>query len=105
MARGNVKTHTRRTKSGGTTTVHQHTRAMQGGRGLVSPGHAFSMFARAFRAARRRKRAAAAVIGVLAVGELGAWVALRGVSLVLVTAGILAIGAASFAAAAAGKDM
>lgn len=105
MAKGNVRTHTRRTKSGGTTTVNQHARTMRGGRGFVSPGHAFSMFGRAFRAARRRKRAAAAVLGVLAFGELGAWAALRGVSLLLVTAGILAIGAASFAAAAAGKDM
>ena len=105
MARGNVRTHTRRTKSGGTTTVRQHARRRRGGRGLVSPGHAFKLARRAFGAARRKKRVAAVVFGGLALGELGAWLTLRGVSLALVTAGVLALGVASLAAAASGTDL
>ena len=105
MARGTVRTHTRRTKSGGTTTVRQHSRAMRGGRGLVSPGHAWSMAKRAFGAAQRRKRVTAVVLGGLALGELGAWLALRGVVLALATAVILAIGVGLLAAAASGMDV
>lgn len=105
MAKGAVRTHTRRTASGGTATVRQHSRRNRGGRGLVSPGHAWQMIKRAFGAARRKKRVTAAVLGGLALGELGAWLTLRGVSLMLVTAGILAIGAASLAAAASGMDL
>jgi hypothetical protein len=105
MARGTVRTHTRRTASGETTTVHQHSRRNRGGRGLVSPGHAWKMAGRAVRAARRRKRLTALVFGGLALGELGAWTALRGVGLALATAGILAIGIAWLAAAASGMDV
>jgi hypothetical protein len=105
MARGNVRTHTRRTKSGRTTTVRQHSRRMRGGRGLVNPGHAWKLAKRSWRAARRKKRVTALVLGTLAFGELGAWLTLRGVSLVLVTAGMLALGVASFAASASGKDI
>jgi hypothetical protein len=47
----------------------------------------------------------AAVLGGLAVGELGAWAALRGVGLVLATAGILALGVAWLAATASGMDV
>jgi hypothetical protein len=105
MARGSVRTHTRRTKSGSTTTVRQHSRQMRGGRGLVSPAHAWKMARRAAGAARRKKRATALVLGGLALGEMGAWLTLRGVSLALVTAGILAIGVAAMAAAASGKEL
>ncbi len=105
MARGGVRTHTRRTKSGATTTVRQHSRSMRGGRGLVSPAHAWRNAKRAFGAARRKKRVTAVVLGGLALGERGAWLTRRGVSLTLVTAGILAIGVASLAAAASGKDV
>jgi len=105
MARGNVRTHTRRTKSGGTTTVRHHSRSMRGGRGLVSPGHAWKMARRAFGAARRKKRLTALVLGGLAVGELGAWVTLRGVGLAVATAGVLAIGVALLAAMASGMEV
>ncbi len=105
MVRGNVRTHARRTKSGKRTTVRQHSRRMRGGRGLVSPGHAWKMARRAGRAVRRRKRVAAFVLGGLALGEITAWLTLRGVSLALVTAGMLAIGVASLAAAASGRDL
>jgi hypothetical protein len=63
------------------------------------------MAKRAFGAARRRKRVTAAALGGLAVGELTAWLTLRGVSFTLATAGILAIGVASLAAAASGMDL
>jgi hypothetical protein len=102
---GTVRTHTRRTKDGSTTTVHQHSRATRGRRGLVSPGHAWKNVRRAFTAARRRKRATAALFGALALGELGAWVGLRGIGLVLVTAGALAIGVAYLAGIASGVDL
>ena len=102
---GRVRTHSRRTKSGRRTTVRQHSRRGQGRRGLVSPGHAWTMARRAFRAARRRKRATAVVLGGLAVGELGAWLALRGVGVVLATAGVLALAVAVAAASASGVEL
>ena len=105
MARGTVRTHTRRTASGGTTTVRQHSRRKRGGRGLVSPRHAWKLARAAFRSARRKKRMTAAVLGGLAVGELGAWAMLRGVGLMLATAGILALGVAWLAATASGMDV
>ena len=105
MARGTVRTHTRRTKTGGTTTVHQHSRRNRGRRGLVTPGHAWKMARRAAGAARRKKRLTALVLGGLALGELGAWTALRGVGLALATAGALAILVAWLAAAASGMDV
>jgi hypothetical protein len=100
-----VRTHTRRTASGGTTTVRQHSRRTRGRRGLVSPGHAWKLAKRALRAARRHKRATALVLGGLAVGELGAWLTLRGVAFVVATAAVLALGVASLAAAASGADL
>jgi hypothetical protein len=47
----------------------------------------------------------AAVLGGLALGELSAWAALRGVGLVLATAGVLALGVAWLAATASGMDV
>jgi hypothetical protein len=63
------------------------------------------MARRAFGAARRKRRLTALVLGGLALGELGAWVTLRGVGLALATAGILALGVALLAAAASGMDV
>jgi hypothetical protein len=103
-SRGNVRTHTRRTASGKTTTVHQHTRRNKGRKGIVSPAHAWKLAKSALRAARRKRRVTAAVLGGLAVAEVSAWLTLRGVGLVLATAGVLAIGVASMAAAASGWD-
>jgi hypothetical protein len=100
-----VRTHTRRTASGGTTTVHQHTRSGRGRRGIVSPAHAWKLIKRAFSAARRHKRATALVLGGLAVGELGAWVTLRGVAFMLATAAMLALGVAWLAASASGAKL
>jgi hypothetical protein len=71
----------------------------------VSPGHAWKMTKRAVGAARRKKRVTAVVFGGLAVGELAAWLTLRGVGLVLATAGVLAIGVALAAASASGMDL
>jgi hypothetical protein len=104
MATQKVRTHTRRTASGGTTTVRQHSRAGEPRKGLVSPGHAWKLAARAIRSARRRKRGTAVVLGVLAFGELGAWLTLRGAFFMLATAGVLAFGVASLAAAASGGE-
>jgi len=101
---GNVRTHTRRTASGKTTTVQQHSRRKQGRRGLVSPSHAWKLARRAWAAGRRHRRVTAAVLGGLAVAEVSAWLTLRGVGLVLATAGVLAVGVASLAGAASGWD-
>jgi hypothetical protein len=101
-----VRQYARRTASGGTTTVHQHSRRGRGRkRGLVSPRHAWRLARRALRAARRRKRATAAVLGGLAVAELLSWFALRGVGFLLATAAVLAIAAASLAMAATGGEL
>jgi hypothetical protein len=105
MGSGSVRQHTRRTKDGKTATVRQHSRKTKGRRGLVSPGHAFKLAKKAFQAARRKKRATALVFGALAVGELGAWVGLRGVGVALATAGVLAIGVAYLAGIASGVDL
>lgn len=103
-ARGNVRTHTRRTASGKTTTVHQHTRRNKARRGLVSPSHAWRLAKRAWQAGRKRHRVTAAVLGGLAVAEISAWLTLRGVSLIAATAGVIAIGVASVAANLSGGD-
>jgi hypothetical protein len=104
MATQKVRTHTRRTASGRTTTVHQHSRTGEPRKGVVSPGHAWKLGVRAFRSARRRKRVTAIVLGVLAFGELGAWLTLRGAFFMLTTAGVLALGVAALASAASGGE-
>jgi len=105
MGSGSVRQHTRRNKDGSTTTVRQHSRKTKGRRGLVSPGHAWKMLRKAVTAAKRRKRVTAAVFCGLALGELGAWVGLRGVGLALATAGVLAIGVAYLAGMASGVEL
>lgn len=102
---GTVRTHTRRTKDGKVQTVHQHTRRDRGRRGVVSPGHAWKLAKRSFSAARRHKRVTAAVLGGLAVGEVTAWLTLRGASLMIATAGVLAVGVASALMSASGGDL
>lgn len=99
-ARTNVRTHTRRTASGKTTTVRRHTR-----RGLVSYRHAGRSAARAFRAFRRKHKIIALGLGVLAVAELTACLALNGMTLILATAAILAGAAAFLAAQASGMPV
>lgn len=101
-ARANVRQHTRRTSSGGMTSVRRHSRRP---RGLVSPGHSWSLARRAIRAVRKRKRATAAVLGGLAVIELGAWATLTGAWLILATAAVLAASVAFVAAQASGVPM
>lgn len=103
--RHNVRTHRRRTKNG-YTTVHRHNRASQG---FVSPHHAAKLAGKAWRAWRKRgrngkrRRGTALLLGGLALGELGAWTALRGTGLILTTAGVLAIGVGSLAFSASGS--
>jgi hypothetical protein len=104
MARGNVRTHTRRTADGKVTTVHQHSRRGRPRGALVSPGHAWKLARGAFRAARRKRRGTAFMLGSLALGELGAWLTLRGLFFMLATLGVLALGAATLAASASGGE-
>jgi hypothetical protein len=90
-----VRAHPRKTAGGGTTRVRQHSRA--GGpsapkKQLVSPRHAWDLFKRAFRAHKRGKKGLALTLGLLGAGELGAFLTLRGGAVILVTAGVLAVG-------------
>lgn len=104
MAR-TVRQHTRKTPTGGTTTVTQHSR--RGGRkkkrqALLTPGHAWDLAKRARRASRRKKTTLAIVLGSLGLIEIVSWLTLSGLSLILVTAGVLALAVGSAAAGMAG---
>lgn len=91
-----VRTHTRRTAAGRTTTVHQHQRT--GGSGQQppkrkrgpNPGHAGKLGKRALRHGRKGRKGKAAMFAVLALGEVLAWFTLSGTSFILaLTAGVL----------------
>jgi diacylglycerol kinase len=97
-----VRSHKRRTASGGTTRVTQHNRRGRPRKALLSAGHAWALLRKAWRANRRRKRAVAAVLAVLGLAELVAWLTLQGTSLILLTAGMLAIAVATLAAGLGG---
>jgi hypothetical protein len=100
-----VRTHQRRTAQGNTATVHQHARRGAGSRArMLTPRHAWKLARSAGQAARRKRRVTACVLGGLAVGELGAWVTLRGVGLILATAGVLALAVATAAWSASGSS-
>jgi hypothetical protein len=105
MARGNVRTHTRKGPDGQPVTVTQHTRRKRGRRGLVRPGRAWRNAKRAWRAVRQHKRGAAAGLAVLALAELAAWTLLQSTAAILVTAGVLALGVAALAALASGVEL
>jgi hypothetical protein len=90
-----VRAHPRKTAGGGTTKVRQHSRAGRPGgpkKPLVSPRHALDLFRRAFRAHKRGKKVLALTLGALGTLELGSFLTLRGGAVVLVTAGVLAVG-------------
>ena len=94
--RSNVRGHTRRTASGGTTRVRQHAR-----RGVVTPRHSWKLLRRAFRAGQRGRKAAAVAFGAAGILELVAWLSLSGIALILATFAIVA-GAVAYSAAMAG---
>ena len=99
-----VRQHTRRTASGKTTRVQQHSRTGRPRKPLVSPGHAWGLLKRARRAGRRKKTGLAVTLGVLALTEVVAWLALDGMSFLLVTLGVVMMGAGALAAAATGRE-
>jgi hypothetical protein len=93
-----VRTHTRRTASGKTTTVHQHNRRgdkaeeqkVKRKRG-PNPGHAGRMGKKAFIHGKRHRKGKAAAFALLAAGEITAWATLSGTSVILaLVAGLLA---------------
>jgi hypothetical protein len=104
MPRGRVQTHARRTAGGGTTTVRQHSRKGRPRKPIVSPGHAWKLAKKAFRAGKRKHRMMAFALGGLALGELTAWGTLRGAGLMLATAGVLAMAVASVCGGMTGAD-
>lgn len=90
-----VRTHTRRTASGKTVTVHQHQRRG----GSVSPGHAREMAHKAYRYGARHKKGRAALFGLLAAGEITLWLTVGGTALLLAAvAGTLGFLASSLGA-------
>ena len=94
-----VRTHTRRTASGRTTTVHQHQRRGNSARSGTprkkrgpNPRHAWKLTKRARAAHKRGKKASAGVLAFIALGEVVAWFTLSGTSMMLAAvAGILAL--------------
>lgn len=98
-ARQNVRTHTRKTAAGGTTTVRQHARAGRGrARGpLLSPRHALGLARKAFTAGRRKRRWLAAGFASLAVLEVGLWAGTQGLVLIAGTAAVIAAAVAVIA--------
>lgn len=104
MARGSVRTHTRRTASGGTSTVTQHSRTGRGRKPLISPGHAWRLFKKALRAGKRKRRGLAIALGCAATAELGAWLTLRGAGLMLTTAAVVAFSVAAVMMTATGAE-
>lgn len=95
-----IRGHTRRTASGGTTRVSSHNR--KGGRTLISPQHSWKLLRTALKASKRKKKAAAAAYVALGVAEMVGWLALEGLSLALLTAGLLAVGVGVTGAALGG---
>ena len=92
-----VRTHTRRTASGKTTTVNHHTRRGSAAQQTVkrkrgpNPGHAGKLGRRARSAVRRGRKGKATMLVALAGLEVGAWLTLSGTSFVLaLAAGVLA---------------
>ena len=93
-----VRTHTRRTATGKTTTVRHHTRTGSAGRDEKlkrkrgpNPGHARKLVRRSMRHAQRGWKTKAVMVGMLAVGEIAAWFTLSGTSMILaLAAGLLA---------------
>lgn len=77
-----VRGHPRKTAGGGTTNVRQHSRAGRPGgpkKPLLSPRHAWDLFKRSRRAGKRGRKGLAFTLGLLGAGELGGFLALRGV--------------------------
>ncbi len=97
-----VRTHTRKTASGKTATVRNHTRAGRPKKAIVHPRHAWKLAKKAWSANRKKKRTAAVILSLLALTEITAWLTLEGVSLAFATAGILALSVAAVGAAAGG---
>lgn len=122
MHRANVRTHSRRTASGGTTTVHQHSKSYRHsgarsrrsyrravrrqGFGVPQPrkrrpkrrrnlaGRGWDNTKRAFWTwgPGKRRKAVAVVLGVLAVGQVTTYVGLQGLGGVATAVGVLGIG-------------
>lgn len=79
-----VRGHTRNV-DGRDVRVRSHSRRLQPGRGMNNLG-------RAYQSARRQKRSAALTFAGLGIAEIGAWFTLKGVGLVLMTVGVIALG-------------
>lgn len=105
MSRASVRTHTRRIPGVGTVTVQRHNRSQRGGagrrneRGMLRPRRGWRMVKRGVKAARRHKRATAAVCLTLGCTEIVAWLGLRGLSSATAMVGLaaFAVGAGVFA--------
>ena len=88
----NVRTHARRTASGRTTTVRQHSR--KGGRG-PNPGHAGKLGKRALVHVKRGRKGVAAALVTFAIAEVILWAAFNITGAVCGVLGAILIGIAT----------
>jgi len=88
-----VRTHTRRTASGGTTTVRHHTR--KGKPRGPNPGHARKLGRRAVSHGKRGRKGVAAALVTFAIAEVALWAAFNITGIICGLAGALLIGIAS----------
>lgn len=87
-----VRTHTRKTAAGGTTTVRQHKRKGGSGKRGPNPSHAGRLGKRALAHGRRGRKAKALMFGVLCLGELALWLTLNGTAMVCALIGAALVG-------------
>jgi len=99
-----VRSHARRTASGKTARVRQHSRTGRPRKGLVSAGHAWELLKRAYRANRRKKKLLAFTLLGLGVAEGTAWLTLDTAGKLLTTLAVLATLGAAVAMSATGRE-
>ena len=99
-----VRGHTRRKPGGGTTRVQQHSRSGRPRKALVSGRHAWSLAKRAWKANKRKKKALAATLITLSIGEGVAVLTLDTAGKLLSTFAFLAFLGAGLAFTATGRE-
>lgn len=99
-----VRPHTRRGPGGQAQRVQQHSRKGRPRKGLVSPGHAWSMVKRARKASRKKKTALAVTLGVLGAAEFATWGLLDTTGKLLTVFAFGAFLAAGLAMSATGRE-
>lgn len=99
-----VRSHTRKTASGGTAKVRQHSRTGRPRKGLVSPGHAWGLLKRARKASKRKKTLLAVTLGALGIAEFTSWLTLDTAGKLFTTIAVLASVGAALTLSATGRE-